>query len=86
MIDVSRIRSLDKLKEMKDDLNFFINKKIIADIYKEQDIEDELEYDRDMARNVLAEVLKQIDRLNRSVKKKDLVPRPSETSTGSLAT
>lgn len=85
MIDVSRIRSLDKLKEMKDDLNFFINKKIIADIYKEQDIEDELEYDRDMARNVLAEVLKQIDRLNRSIKKRDLVPRSSETSTGSLA-
>jgi tRNA(Ile)-lysidine synthase TilS/MesJ len=69
MIDFSRIRSLDKLEEMKEALNFFINKKIIADIYKERGIEDELNYDRTLAREALAKVLNQIDKLNRPARK-----------------
>ena len=66
MINFSRIRSLDKLKEMKDDLNFFINKKIIAEIYRERGIEDELEYDRELSRKALSLVQNRIDELSQS--------------------
>lgn len=82
MIDFSRIRSLDKLEEMKEALNFFINKKIVADIYKERGIEDELNYDRTLAREALAKVLNQIDKLNRPARKRHSnppLPGPSKT-------
>ena len=70
MIDFSRIRSIEKLEEMKKDLNFFINKKVIADVYEERGIGDELEYDRGLARDALDKVLKQIEKLNQPIAKR----------------
>ena len=71
MIDVSAIKSLPELMDMKDSLNFFINKKIVADIYAEEDRDAiELETDRETAREILDQVLKQIEILSNRPKKK----------------
>ena len=74
MIDVSRIRDLNKLKEMKDNLNFFINKKVISEIYDERGITDELEYDRGLARVLLGHVCNRIITLSQLTMKEDSKP------------
>lgn len=80
MIDVSKIRSLKRLQEMKDDLNFFINKKIIADIYKERGVEDlVLEDERNKSRDILRLVVERIEELNQLEEKQDLAPQEQET-------
>lgn len=57
MIDVTKIDDVKKLQEMKDDLNFFINKKIVADIYDQKKKSEELEEDRRLARELLDQIL-----------------------------
>lgn len=83
MIDVSQIHDLNELKEMKDALNFFINKKIVADIYREEGKEKiELDVDRGMARELLEQVSAQMRRLNPQASKRDSKPPrrvPSKT-------
>lgn len=75
MIDVSQIKDLPQLQEMKDDLNFFINKKIVADIYTEQGKEKiELILDRELARELLAKVLKRINQLGGASKVRTRAP------------
>jgi len=65
MIDVFQIQDVEQLVEMKNDLNFFINKKIVAEIYIEQGKEKiELEIDRQMARELLENVLKRLKQFN----------------------
>jgi len=64
MINISKIRSLEKLEEMRSDLNFFINKKIIADLYAEQGKDPyELKVEREEAREILMQVLNRIKEL-----------------------
>lgn len=78
MIDTSKIENIEELREMKNDLNFFINKKIIAEIYKEQGKTTyELEADRELARELLIHVIKRLteletksDKINPSAVKK----------------
>lgn len=65
MIDVSKITDLKELEEMKNDLNFFINKKIVAEIYRDEGKEDiELYVDRELARELLEQVKYRIARLS----------------------
>jgi hypothetical protein len=82
MIDVEDIKNLDELLEMRADLNFFINKKIVAEIYKENGQEAiELETDRTLARQLLVKVTRRIAELNRRAKKTGSVPRLPVPST-----
>ena len=69
MIDVSTIENVAELEQMKKDLNFFINKKIIADIYKENG-EDPIALllDRDLARTLLSHVIARIQLLTTRAK------------------
>ncbi len=72
MIDVSQITDEKELREMKDALNFFINKKVVADIYKDDGKEDiELFLDRQLARELLGKVLARMKRLSQSTRKWD---------------
>ena len=67
MIDVSHIKNLNELEEMKTDLHFFINKKIIAEIYAEEGKDPiELKVERDQARELLKKVNNQIKNLNKT--------------------
>lgn len=80
MIDVSRIRSIKRLREMKGDLNYFINKKIIADIYEERGIEPlVLEDERRKARELLTLIVERMEELNRQEEKPDSEPQEQET-------
>ena len=66
MINISRIKNLNKLEEMKNDLNFFLNKKIIAEIYAEEGKDPiELTIERDQAREILVKVIIQIEKLSK---------------------
>ena len=81
MIDVSTITDVKALLEMKNELNFFINKKIVAEIYEEQDKDKfELEVDRQAARELLTKVLNRIIRLNPPAKKRGSKHHPVDTS------
>ena len=72
MIDVSQIKDLKELTEMREALNFFINKKIIADIYVEDGKEDiELEVDRKLARELLGKVLNRMSQLSQPTARRD---------------
>jgi hypothetical protein len=54
MININKLKSLKKLNDMKNDLNFFINKKIIADLYNEEGCHPfDLKNDRKLARKAL---------------------------------
>ena len=66
MINISRIKNLNKLEEMKNDLNFFLNKKIVAEIYEEEGKDPiELTIERDQAREILVKVIIQIEKLSK---------------------
>ena len=66
MINISRIKNLNKLEGMKNDLNFFLNKKIIAEIYAEEGKDPiELTIERDQAREILVKVIIQIEKLSK---------------------
>lgn len=70
MIDVSEIKDFKELTEMKDDLNFFLNKKIVAEIYKSQELDaEDLEEDRYMARELLENVQRRLTQLSQPVKR-----------------
>lgn len=76
MIDVSQITDERELKEIKDALNFFINKKVVADIYKDDGKEDiELFVDRQLARELLVKVTARMKRLSQPSRKWDSKPR-----------
>lgn len=63
MIDVSRIYDLAELEDIKNSLNFFINKKIVVEVYEDDGkTRDELDADRELARELLGKVLAQIDK------------------------
>jgi hypothetical protein len=62
---------------MRNELNFFINKKIVADIYREDGKEDiDLDIDRDLARTLLEHVKTRIDMLNRPASRRGSARRP----------
>lgn len=72
MVDVSEIKTVTELLEIRDDLNFFINEKVVAEIYKEQKMDaDDLEGDRQMAQELLGNVLRRLTQLSQGVKKPD---------------
>lgn len=76
MIDVSQITDERELKEIKDALNFFINKKVVADIYKDDGKEDiELFVDRQLARELLVKVIARMKRLSQPSRKWGSKPR-----------
>ena len=86
MIEVSEIKDVKELLEMKDDLNFFINKKIVAEIYKEEGKEQiELNNDRQLARELLNKVIQRLKQFNNRPIKKSVVPRSLETVTSPVA-
>jgi hypothetical protein len=76
MIDISEIKDVAELTEMKDTLNFFVNKKEILDVYLEDGKEEwELDLDREQARELLKNVVRQLDRINRPITRLGSKPR-----------
>jgi len=70
MIDVSEIKDFKELTEIKDALNFFLNKKIVAEIYKLQELDaEDLEDDRYMARELLENVQRRLAQLSQPAKR-----------------
>lgn len=67
MIDLSKIRSIKTLEEMKKDLEFFINEPVIREIYIVDNEwgEDDLEADRDSAKELIDLIDKRVHSLNR---------------------
>jgi len=66
---------------MKDALNFFLNKKIVAEIYKLQELDvEDLEDDRDMARELLENVQRRLTQLSQPVRKQGSRPPRRGTS------
>lgn len=87
MIDVTEIKDVKELLEMKDDLNFFINKKIIAELYAEdKKTPIELENDRKLARELLNMVMQRLRQLNPPARKKVVKSPPSVPTTSPVAT
>lgn len=83
MIDPFEIDDVDELQSIKNDLNFFINKNIVAVLYKEQGQTPlDLKCDRNAARELLQKVIERISVLSitSQLKKVDL-PCPQEDST-----
>jgi hypothetical protein len=79
MTDVTTITELKELEEIKTDLNFFINKKIVAEMYAEDGKEPiQLDLDREAARKLLVEVVKQLSLINRLARKSDSPSRLQE--------
>jgi hypothetical protein len=86
MIDVTEIKNVNELLEMKDDLNFFINKKIIAEMYAEdKKTPIELENDRKLARELLNNVMQRLKQLNPPARKKVVKSPPPVPVTSSVA-
>lgn len=80
MIDVNTIK-LAALLQIKDDLNFFINKKIVATLYAEEGKDKyELEADRKLARELLSQVVQRINNLNQPIKKRGSKHLPLDTT------
>lgn len=67
MIDLTRIRSITKLEEMKKDLEFFISEPAIAEIYlKDYDWgEEDLDADRESATYLVGRIETRIKSLGR---------------------
>ena len=79
MINVEIINDPKVLLQMKDDLNFFINKKIVAELYAEWGQDPiELYSDRELARELLEKVLRRLREIgaNAPIKKKESNRRP----------
>ena len=68
MINVEIIADPKVLLEMKDELNFFINKKIVAELYAEWGHEPiELYTDRELARKLLEKVMRRLREVGANV-------------------
>ena len=68
MINVEIINDPKVLLEMKDNLNFFINKKIVAELYNEWGHNPiELYTDRELARELLEKVLRRLREIGANV-------------------
>ena len=68
MINVEIINDPKVLLEMKDNLNFFINKKIVAELYAEWGHNPiELYTDRELARELLEKVLRRLREIGANV-------------------
>lgn len=88
MIDVSQIKNVKELQEIKDALNFFINKKIVASLYEEDGkTKEDLAEDRRLAREVFEKVIARLAQLDvsQSAKKKGSRFPPKVTKETPLA-
>ena len=80
MIDLTRIRSIKTLEDMKKDLEFFIREPIIAEIYLEDYgwDEEDLGADRDEAQYCIEKIDKRIASLNKWNEKKISLPKAKQ--------
>lgn len=86
MIDVTQVKDVKELVEMRNALNFFINKKIVAEIYAEEGNEKiDLEIDRRMARKLLENVTARLRQLNPQALKRDSKTHRQVPSIGLVA-
>lgn len=80
MIDLTRIRSVKTLTNMKKDLEFFINEPIVLEIYKNEYNWDDVDYEADVESATLlsCNIDKRIASLNKMKKTETTKPEKQE--------